>query len=154
MLAGLNPAIFWQGCWLALSLPQHCLACLEGPCSKGGNHCKSSSVECASLKLVSTLSHQGHWQGPLAGASGPVSVLGHFNLHVWHKQFYRNRTKELRGIYFRTFHCSLLNKNLLKNRLRPCLAADFFPETGHLLIRSSNHNVVVTLPVLDAKSST
>ena len=47
-------------------LPQHCLACLEGPCSKGCKHCECSSVECASLKLVSTLSHQGHWQGPVA----------------------------------------------------------------------------------------
>jgi hypothetical protein len=37
-------------------------------------------VECASLKLMSTPSHQGHWQGPLA----QCQLLGYFNLHVWH----------------------------------------------------------------------
>jgi len=39
--------------------------------------------------------------GLLAGASGPVSVLGYFNLHVWHQFFYQYteyRNKELRRI--------------------------------------------------------
>jgi hypothetical protein len=63
MLAGLIPAILSTPLCL---LPQHCLACLEGPCSKGCNHCQCSSVERASLRLVSTPSHQGCWQGPVA----------------------------------------------------------------------------------------
>ena len=39
--------------------------------------------------------------GPRAGASGPVSVLGYFNLHVWHQLFYQYteyRNKKLRRI--------------------------------------------------------
>jgi hypothetical protein len=64
MLAGLIPAISLTPLCL---LPQHCLACLEGhACSKGCNHCQFSSVERAILRLVSTPSHQGYWQGPVA----------------------------------------------------------------------------------------
>ena len=39
--------------------------------------------------------------GLLARASGPVSVLGYFNLHVWHQLFYQYteyRNKKLRRI--------------------------------------------------------
>ena len=68
-------------------------------------------------------------------------MLGYFNLHVWHQLFYQYteyRNKELRGIKFRTFNCSPLNKNIPQNRLQPGLAQAgsrfFFPETGHLLI--------------------
>ena len=64
MLAGLIPAISSTPLCL---MPQHCQACLEGhACSKGCNHYQCSSVERASLRLVSTMSHQGCCQGPVA----------------------------------------------------------------------------------------
>jgi hypothetical protein len=48
-------------------LPQHCLACLGGhACSNGCIYCQCSSVEHASLRLLSTLSHQGYRPGPVA----------------------------------------------------------------------------------------
>ena len=119
MLAGLIPAIFSTPLCL---LPQHCLACLEGPCSKGCNHCECSSVECASLKLVSTPSHQGHGQGPVAQCQCLVTSTYMCGISY----SFQYRTKELRGIKFRTFHCLLLNKNIPKNRLRQGLAAEFF----------------------------
>ena len=108
---------------------QHCLACLEGACSKGCNHCQCSSVERASLRLVSTLSHQGHWQGPVAQFQCLVTstcMCGISNFTSTEP----NVTKELRGIEFRTFHCSPSNKNIPKNRLLPGLAADFFSRDG------------------------
>jgi hypothetical protein len=149
----------WQGCWLALFLPiyQHsCASCLNiawpiwkdilvakvaiTASSKGCNH----SVERASLRLVSTPTKCGTCQpevgvhskspGPLAGASGPVSVLDCFNLHVWHQKFDQYRTNELRRIKLRTFHCSPLINNIPCNRMLQGQAADFFPETEHLLI--------------------
>ena len=42
----------------------------------------SASVERAILTEVGVHSES---PGLLAGASGPVSVLGYFNLHVWHQ---------------------------------------------------------------------
>ncbi len=100
MLAGLIPAILSTPLCL---LPQHCLNCLEGyACaSKGCNHSQCWSMERASLRLVSTLSHQVYWQGPVAQCQcleTSVSVLGDL--------------KELRRIKFWKFHFSpLIKKN-------------------------------------------
>jgi hypothetical protein len=52
----------------------------------------SASVERASLTEVAVHSES---PGLLAGASGPMSVLGTFNLYVWNQYFYQYRTKEL-----------------------------------------------------------
>ena len=66
-----------QGCWLALSLPsiplcllpQHCLACLEGPCSKALARLQSLQVlKCGMCQpeVGVHYGHQGHGQGPVA----------------------------------------------------------------------------------------
>ena len=80
-----------QGCWLALSLPfyQHpCASCLN----IAWQVCKDMLVErLKSLPVLKCGTCQPevgvHSESPglLAGASGPVSVLGYFNLHVWHQ---------------------------------------------------------------------
>jgi hypothetical protein len=85
------------------------------------------------------------------GATGPgqwpSASAWFFNLHMAVVNF-KVQNQRIRRIKFRTFHCWPLIKDITKNRLLPGLAADFFPETGHLLIR-----VLVWLPVLDAKST-
>jgi hypothetical protein len=63
------------------------------------------------------------------------------------------QNQRIRTIKIQTFHCSPLYNNIPNNRLLQGLAADFFSRDWTPVDLNNTDNVVVWLPVLDAKST-